>query len=522
MRLACILLATSALSAQVPYERIVNADREPGSWLTYSRNYLGQRFSPLTQITPANVAQLKVKWAYQFDVPNNEVSPIVADGVMYVTGPNRAAALDLKTGRELWRWRRPIPADYQNIGFGRVNRGPAILGDQLFVATLDCYLVALDIRSGQERWSTQVADYKPGYSMTLAPLAYRDKVAVGISGGEAGIRGFVDAYDVKTGRRAWRFYTIPGPGEPGHDSWKTDAWQTGGGSTWVTGAYDADANLLYWGVGNPGPDWNGDPRPGDNLYTCSLVALDGDTGKIRWHFQFTPHDTHDWDAAHVPVLFDAVIRGQKRKVVANANRNAFYYVLDRENGQFIAGQAYSKQTWAKGLDDSGRPQVIPGTEPSDEGTLVWPNLNGATVWFSPSYSPASGLFYVAVRETGATYFKREADYKPGTFFAGGGQRELPPDDVWGAIRALDATSGKLAWEFKLNSPPWSGVLSTAGGLVFSGTTEGNFFALDAKTGKPLWDFQAGGGIGANPISFNIGGQQHVAIAADRVLYVFGL
>jgi alcohol dehydrogenase (cytochrome c) len=522
MRCCGLLFFACVLAAQVPYERIVNTDREPGSWLTYSRNYLGHRYSPLNQITPANVERLQVKWAYQFPDPRNEVSPIVADGVMYVTGPNNAAALDLRTGRPFWKWKRPIPPDYQSIGFGRVNRGAAILDDKLYVATLDCDLVALDIKSGQERWSTKVADYKPGYSMTMAPLAIPGKVVIGISGGEAGVRGFIDAYDAKTGRRAWRFWTIPGPGEPGHESWPGDAWKTGGGSTWVTGAYDPQLNLVYWGVGNPGPDWNGDSRAGDNLYTCSLVALDGDTGALRWHFQFTPHDTHDWDSAHVPVLFEAEIRGKKRKMVAIANRNAFYYALDRETGEFIAGRPYAKQTWAKGLDDRGRPMVIPGTEPTEEGNLVWPNLNGATVWFSPSYSPLSGLFYVAVREVGATYFKREADFRPGTFFAGGGEQEVPHDDAWGAIRALEAASGRMVWEFRMHSPPWAGVLSTAGGLVFSGSSEGNFFALDAKTGKPLWDFQTGGAIAANPISFAIDGQQHIAISADRVLYVFGL
>ena len=521
MRFSILLFAT-ALSAQVPYERIVNADREPGSWLSYSRNYLGHRYSPLAEITPQNVAGLKVKWAVQMPERRNEVSPLVADGVMYISGPNSAAALDLKSGRQLWRWSRPVPADYQSIGFGHVNRGPAILGDQLYVATLDCYLVALDIKSGQERWASKVEDYKTGYSLTMAPLAFRDKVVIGISGGEAGIRGFVDAYDVKTGQRAWRFYTIPGPGEPGFESWKSGGWKTGGGSTWVTGAYDPQLNIVYWGVGNPGPDWNGDDRPGDNLYTCSLLALDGDTGKLKWHFQFTPHDTHDWDSAHVPVLLEADVRGKKRKLVVVANRNAFYYALDRESGEFVAGREYAHQTWAKGLDDSGRPQVIPGTEPSEEGELVWPNLNGATVWFSPSYSPLTKLFYVAVRETGATYYKREAEYKPGTFFAGGGQQELPRDDVWGAIRALEPATGRKVWEFKMQSPPWAGVLSTAGGLVFSGTPEGNFFALDAKTGKALWDFQTGGGIAANPIAFNIDGREHIAIAADRVLYVFGL
>ena len=522
MKIAAALFACAAAFAQVPYDRIVAAAKEPGNWLTYSGNYAGHRYSPLSEITPANVANLRVKWAHQFNNRRTEVSPIVVDGVMYVTGANTAAALDLRTGRELWSWERPIPKDYQNIGFGRVNRGAAVLDRTVFVATLDCHLVALDAASGRERWSVQVEDYKPGYSMTMAPLAIRGKVVIGMSGGEAGIRGFIDAYDAQTGKRAWRFYTIPGPGEKGHETWLNDAWKTGGGSTWVTGSYDPDLNLVYWGIGNPGPDWNPDSRPGDNLFTCSLVALDGDTGALKWHFQFTPHDSHDWDSTHVPILFEDEIRGSRRKLVAVANRNAFYYVLDRTSGEFLAGAPYAKQTWAKGLDDQGRPMVIPGTEPSEAGTLVWPNLNGATVWFSPSYSPRTKLFYVAVRELGSIYYKREAEYKPGTFFAGGGEAGIPSGDRSGAIRALESTTGKMRWEFPMYTAPWAGVLSTAGGLVFSGSDEGNFFALNAETGAPLWEFQTGGPIAANPVSFTIDGKQHIAIAADRVLYVFGL
>ena len=516
-----LFLCVNAL-AQVPFERIANADKEPGSWLSYSRNLQGHRFSPLTEITPANVGRLKVKWAYQFPEANNEVSPIVADGVMYVTGPNTAAALDVKTGRTLWTWKRKVPPDYRNVGFGKVNRGPAILDDMLFVTTLDCYLIALDIKSGVERWSTKVADYKTGYSLTVAPLAIKGKVVIGVSGGEAGIRGFIDAYDATSGKQAWRLWTVPAAGDKGVDTWAGDSWKTGGGSTWVTGAYDPDLNLIYWGVGNPGPDWNGDSRAGDNLYTCSMLAIDADTGKMRWYFQFTPHDTHDWDSTHVPMLFDGEVGGRKRKLIANANRNAFYYLLDRETGEFLSGKPYAKQTWAEGLTDKGKPILIPNKDPSEKGTLVYPNLNGATVWFSPSYSPQTGLVYVPVREVGAIYFKRPAEYKVGTFFAGGGENTLPADDISGAIRALDAKTGAMRWEFKLSTPPWAGVLSTAGGIVFSGTTEGNVFALDARTGKPLWEFQGGGAIGSNPISFTIDGHQMVAITADRVLYVFGL
>jgi alcohol dehydrogenase (cytochrome c) len=520
--LGLFLLACTAASAQVPFERIANADKEPGNWLTYSRNLQGHRFSPLTEINSQNVSQLKVKWAFQFPDPRNEVSPIVVDGIIYITGPNSAAAVDGRTGRTLWTWKRALPSDYRSIGFGHTSRGPAVLDDQLYVATLDGYLVALDLKSGSERWASKVLDYKLGYSMTMAPLATDGKVIVGVSGGEAGIRGFIDAYDAKTGKQAWRFWTIPGPGEPGHETWAGESWKTGGAPTWVTGAYDPELKLVYWGVGNPGPDWNGDAREGDNLYSCSFVALDADSGKLKWHFQFTPHDTHDWDATHVPVLFDANVHGTKRKLIAVANRNAFYYVLDRVTGEFVTGKPYAKQTWAKGLDAKGKPIMVKDAVPSKEGMLIWPNLNGATVWFSPSFSPKTGYFYVAVREIGATYFKMDTPYKPGTEFMGGGEEELPPDDSWGAIRALQAETGELRWEFKLLSPPWAGVMSTAGGLVFSGSDEGNFYALDAQSGKPLWDFQTGGAVAANPISFTVDGHQYIAIASDRVLYVFGL
>lgn len=520
-----LLLYAVGLTAQVPYQRILQNEPNSGNWLTYSGNYSAHRFSPLAQLTPTNVGKLKPVWVYQVEhAGRTEVSPIVADGVMYVTSPEiGVTALDLRTGRPLWNWTRPLPKDLRTIGFGRVNRGVAILDDTVFVGTLDAHLVALDAHSGAVRWETEVADYKLGNCLTAAPLAIDGKVITGTAGGEAGIRGFVDAYDAKTGKRLWRFWTIPGPGEPGHETWSQgDDWKSGGGSTWVTGSYDPELNLIYWGVGNPGPDWNGDARPGDNLYSCSLIALDSTTGKLKWHFQFTPHDTHDWDATEIPVLLDTVVRGRERKVVAMANRNAFYYLLDRATGEFLHGSPYAKQTWATGLDDRGRPMVIANTEPSTEGTLVYPSLQGATNWFSPSYSPVAKMFYVPVREMGAYYYKTEAEFKPGNWFGGGGERSLSGDAAYGAIRALDVGTGKQKWEFRLNSPPWAGVLSTAGGLVFGGSNEGNFYALDAGSGKPLWDFQTGGSIIANPVSFLIDGKQHVAIASGQAIFVFGL
>lgn len=523
--IAAFLLIAAASPAQVSYDRLRKSASEPGSWLTYSGNYEAHRFSSLTELTPTNVHGLKPIWIYQaHDRGSVESTPLVFDGVMYVTEPPTVVtALDLRTGRALWRWERALPNDLQTIGFGRVNRGVAVLGDMVYVGTLDAHIVALDAKSGAVRWDAEVGDYKAGYSITVAPLAIDGKIVTGISGGEAGIRGFIDAYDAKTGKRVWRFWTVPGTGEPGNDTWlAVDTWKTGGGSTWVTGSYDADSKLIYWGVGNPGPDWNGDSRPGDNLYTCSLVALDADTGKLRWHFQFTPHDVHDWDATEVPVLLDTVVRGKPRKAVAMANRNAFYYLLDRLTGEFLIGVPYAKQTWAKGLDDSGRPVVLPNSSPSEEGTLVWPSLQGATNWFSPSYDPGRKQFYVSVREMGSYYYKGEAEYKPGTFFAGGGERALNGDEAFGAIRALDASTGKQKWEFRLQSPPWVGVLGTAGGLVFGGSTEGNFYALDAVSGKSLWDFQTGGFMASNPVSFAIDGKQRVAIAAGHAIFVFGL
>ncbi len=518
-----VVCSAASVTAQVPYERILNSESEPGSWLTYSGNYNGHRFSALDEINRENVSDLRVAWVYQFvEGGTVETTPIVADGVMYITEPPATVtALDIRSGRKLWRHVRPIPEDLVHIGFGLVNRGVAVLDDTVYIGTLDCYLVALDRVTGAVRWEVNVGDNATGHSISGAMLALDGKIIVGVSGGNAGIRGFLDAYDAKTGDRAWRLYTIPGPGEPGHETWGGDSWKTGGGPTWNIGSYDPELGLLYWGVGNPAPDWNGDSRPGDNLYTCSLLAIEAASGKLRWHFQFTPHDTHDWDSTQIPVLIEGVVRGEQRTLIVTANRNAFYYVLDRETGEFYSGVPYTKQTWASGLTEKGRPIVLPGSEPTEEGSLVFPSMHGATNWFSPSYSPRTGLFYFATREFGSYVYKSEAKYVPGLPYIGGGERALL-DDAYGTVRALDALTGEQRWEFRLPSPAWAGVMATAGGLVFGGSEEGNFYALDEETGKPLWDFQTGGSIAANPISFNIDGRQHVAIAAGHSLYVFGL
>ena len=512
------------LLAQVPYQRILRADSEPGNWLTYGGTYRSQRYSQLSQINRDNVSQLKAAWVYQIRQAGIiETSPIVADSVMYVTEPpSTVTALDVRTGRPLWTYTPEIPKDVIVIGSPPVNRGVAILDDTVFAGNVNGHLTALDAKSGAVRWDVTVEDNKKGYYLTLAPLALDGKIIVGVSGAETGIRGFVDAYDPKTGSRLWRTFTVPAHGEAGSETWGQDSWKTGGGSTWLTGSFDPDLNLLYWGTGNPAPDWNGDERQGDNLYTCSVLALNPDNGKMKWYFQFTPHDVHDWDANETLVLFDAQLGGRERKLLAQTNRNGFYYVLDRETGEFLTGRPYAKQTWADGLDAKGRPIVRKGTDPSVEGNLVFPNIQGASNWPSASYSPQTKLFYQAAREMGTVYFKGEARYKAGTAFTGGGGLAVNGDPAWGAVRALEATTGKIKWEFKLLSPGWTSLLSTAGGLVFAGTEEGNFFALDAENGKPLWDIQLGGAVRGIPISFAIDGKQYVAISAGYALFVFGL
>ena len=526
--IVCSLQFASAF-ADTPYADLL-ADEENGAdWLSYSGGYKSHRFSPLNQINTANVDQLKVLWAYQMQPTSisgaglQETTPLVADGVMYLTeSPSSVTALDVRSGNLLWHWSPDISNEVLNIGFPRINRGVALLNDKLYVATLDSRLFALDAGTGAVRWETQVADNSLGFSLTLAPLALDGKIIVGVSGAEAGVRAFVDAYDAETGEQVWRTFTVPAPGEPGSETWQGDDWQTGGGSTWLTGSYDPDLDLLYWTTGNPAPDWNDDVRPGDNLFTCSVLALDPDTGEMRWHFQYTPHDTHDWDANQIPVLVDGEFEGEQRKLLALANRNAFYYLLDRETGEFLLGEEYSYQTWAEGIDDNGRPIVIPNTEPTREGNLIWPSLQGATNWFSPSYNPQTEQFFVPNRRMGAIYFKADAEYQPGQPFLGGGEQALDGDQATGAVIALDVMTGEQQWEFELLTPPWSGVMATAGGLVFGSSNEGQFFALNAATGDPVWNFNTGSHIRTNPMGFAVDGNQRVAIIGGQTLFVFGL
>ncbi|HMF58869.1 MAG TPA: PQQ-dependent dehydrogenase, methanol/ethanol family, partial [Vicinamibacterales bacterium] len=485
-------------------------------------------YSSLSQITAANVHRLRPRWIYQMHKQKVETTPIVVDGVMFVTRPpSDVIALDAETGRALWTFEYRLPGTVY-VCCGEVNRGLAILGDTLFLTTLDAKLIALEARSGRVLWKQDLADPKLNYTATGAPLIVKDKVIVGIAGAEGGIRGFLDAYNAKTGQRAWRFWTVPEPGQPGSETWgKGDAWRNGGASTWLTGSFDPKLNLLYWGTGNPGPDYNGDVRPGDNLYSCSLLALDPDTGTLKWHFQFTPHDTRDWDATQVPVLIDATVAGRPRKLVVMPSRNGFYYALDRVTGEFLFAKPFVKVTWAKEIDKTGRPVVNPGQEPTPEGNdSIFPGVDGGHNWMSPSYHPGTNLLYFSAREERRRFFKTDApEFQAGEAFfggGGGGGARFRPEESWGKLIAMRPETGEVQWEHRILAPPWAGVLSTAGNLVFSATPSGNFYALDARTGKELWRFNGGDRVFASPVTFLSRGKQLVTIPIGDVLIAFGL
>jgi alcohol dehydrogenase (cytochrome c) len=523
------------LHAQVPFERILRADQEPQNWLTYSGTFMSQRYSQLTQITAANVKNLELQWVFQArSLEKFEATPLVVDGVMYtVQAPNDVVALDAASGRVFWVFPY-TPSSLARLCCGRVNRGLAILGNTLFMATIDGHLVAIDAKNGGLIWNVAVARPELGYSFTVAPLVVKDKVIIGTAGAEYGVRGFLAAFDARTGKEAWRFNTIPGPGEPGRETWAGDSWKTGGGSIWVTGSYDSDLNLTYWGIGNPGPDWNGDGRLGDNLYSDSVVALDADTGKLKWHFQFTPHDVFDYDSVQVPILADIQWQGRLRKALLLANRNGFFYVLDRGTGEYLLGKPYVKVTWTSGLDEKGRPMKV--LELSENGTLAFPGVQGGTNWYSPSYSPRTGLMYVpSWMDTYATFTKRPVEYKEGQRFTGAlpamSVRILQPSPVinrrlaeegYGAVQAIDPKTGEKKWEYKMTDVTDSGILTTASDLLFSGGREGYFFALDATNGTLLWKTSVGGQVSSGPMTYSVGGRQHVAVAAGSALFTYAL
>ena len=531
-----VVISACALHAQVTFDRILRADKEPQNWLTYSGTTQSQRYSLLTQITPANVGNLKAQWAFQArSTEKFESTPLVVDGAMYLTqAPNDIVALDAATGEIKWLYSYS-PSREARPCCGRVNRGVAILGNTLYMATIDAHLVAVNARTGELVWDKEVAKPEAGYAMTHAPLIIKDKVIVGTAGGEFGIRGFIAAFDAATGNEAWRFYTIPGKGEPGNETWAADSWQHGGASVWMTGSYDPESNLTYWGIGNPGPDWNGDKRGGDNLYSDCVVALDADTGKLKWYFQFTPHDDFDYDSVQVPVMANIKWLGQPRKVMMWANRNGFFYVLDRNTGKFLQGKPFVKVTWAKGLDEAGRPMRTSGNEPTAEGTVIYPSPTGGTNWWSPSFSPRTGLFYVSAWEgVHATFTKVESEYDEGKRYVGGAPQASRPgvrgpqvpkrsdEDGYGVVRAIDPQTGEKKWEFKMNDVTASGILTTASDLLFTGGREGYFQALDARTGKLLWRTNAGGDIAMGPMTYQINGKQYVVFSAGSSLFSYAL
>ena len=504
-------------------ERLVHSSSEPQNWLTYWGDYGGHHFSELRQIRAGNVDTLQARWAAQ--LPGNsplEAHPIVVDGVMYVSGPpGDVYALDARTGLQIWKFRRTqdVTDSYQTVF---ANRGVAVLGGRVFVGTLDNLVIAIDARTGRELWERRIADTREGYAITGAPLALPGKVIVGISGGEYPTRGFLDAYDPATGKRLWRFQTIPAPGEPGIETWSGDSWKRGGGGTWLTGSYDADLNLLYWTVGNPAPGFNPYVRKGDNLYTDSVLALDPDTGKLKWYHQFTPNDSHDWDSTEDVVLAELVVNGRTRKVLLHADRNGFFYVLDRTTGQFLGAHAYVHQTWNDGFDSRGRPITRPASIASPSAPKVFPAYGG-TNFQAPSFDERTGIFYVAFQDAPLAVNSAPAACEKGRLYLGGARLDTPSPLANQGIKAIDAASGRELWRFPLILNSLSaGVLGTRGGVLFAASAEGNLMALDMKTGRPLWHFTTGGPISSSPISYAVGNQQFVAVAAGNTVYSFAL
>jgi alcohol dehydrogenase (cytochrome c) len=509
---------------------ILASTKRPNEWLTFAGNYAGHRHSTLSEISKGNVRDLRVAWVAQLRSMDEflEASPIVASNLMFVTAsPDGVVALDASTGKKEWEFRRPVPVSELSLCCGSVNRGVAILNDSVFVATLDAYLVALNASTGRKKWETKVADFRDGYSMTGAPLALGDRVIVGVAGGEFGIRGFIAAYRASDGQLLWKFNTVPDPGEAGHETWAGDSWKTGGAPTWTTGAYDAELNLIYWGVGNPAPPFSSKGRSGDNLFSNSVVALNVDSGKLHWHYQFTPGDEHDWDSVQQPVLAEIPWQGKPRAALLWANRNGFFYALDRQNGKFLFAKPFAKQTWNTGFTPDGRPIPDPKAAVSHNGTLLWPAVGGATNWWPPSYDASRRLLYIPSVDAASIYFsKNTRPVKGQGEFQGSTSVFAANQPAAASIRAVETETGKIRWEAILERGPETlrsvgGVLSTSGGLVFFGHRD-QIFALDSDTGRTLWRIRVGARINAPPVAYAVGRTQFVALMAGHALFAFSL
>ena len=495
------------------------------NWTSYNGDYTGRRYSSLTQVTPENVHQLRAQWVFHSRTPGIlEVTPVVVAGVMFVTGSNNAYALDAVTGKTLWHHARPVTQGLIDDASGHINRGIAILGTRIYMETDNAHLLCLDARSGSLIWDVAYAPGNRNYGATSAPLVVNDKVLVGTSGGDDGVRGFIAAFDVNTGKEVWRFWTIPSPGEFGSSSWPGNMYMHGGGTTWMPGTYDPKLNTIYWGTSNPSPDFDGSVRPGDDLYTNCVLALDPDTGKLKWYFQFTPHDLYDYDATETPVLVDAIYQGQPRKLLIEANRNGFIYILDRTNGKFLAAKQFSLiQNWTKGIDAQGRP-ISTGNIPTAEGTRVCPGFAGATNWFSPSYSELTHLFYFMTLEDCSVFSTRPEEFEEGRAFYSTGVKHRPDEIAKKYLLAFDFNKGKFAWRNPQigSSHSFAGVMSTATGLVAFGDDAEEFEIVDGRTGASLWHFNVGQSLHASPMSYAVNGKQYFAIAAGSDLFSFAL
>jgi alcohol dehydrogenase (cytochrome c) len=496
-------------------------------WPSYNGDYSGRRYSALDQINIDNVRRLRPQWVFHSaNSDSMEVTPVVVGGVMYITSANDAFALDARTGRVLWHHARPLTEGLVDDASAHHNRGVAVWHTRLYMETDNAHLLCLDAHSGHLIWDITYADTKLNYGATSAPLLVNDKVLVGTSGGDDGVRGFLAAFDALTGKLVWRFWTIPAPGEPGSGSWKGDAYLHGGGTTWMPGTYDPQLNTVYWGTSNPAPDFVGDTRPGDDLYTDCVLALDADTGKLKWYFQFTPHDLYDYDATETPVLLDVTVDGQVRHLLVEANRNGFFYILDRSNGKFLSATPFvEKINWATGIDANGRP-LRTGVQPTPQGTKVCPSMLGATNWFSPSYNPSTRLFYFLALEDCEMYFasSEKQIYRPGQTYYSTGTKRIPRESAEKILLAFDVATGKPVWRYPQvgKGDSWGGTMTTAGGLVFFGDDAGEFEAVDARTGKALWHFNTGQGMHASPMCYAVDGVQYVSIAVGSDLFSFAL